>query len=97
MIRRLIVELTESLCQCPDGTQLALDIETAKEDGGYEFQIACTRCKTYISVPLSNLRALIKIVDNERQLSNNLPNRKEKPKLVLLQGGVRTNLTKEAS
>lgn len=97
MIKRLIIELTEPLCDCPAGTQLALDMETAKKDGSYDLQVSCTACKIYISMPLKKLRALIKMTDDEITFTQALPNRKEKPKLVLLQGGAASVTTKEAS
>lgn len=89
MIKRLVVELNEALCKCPLGTQLALDIETSKLDGSYEFQIACTECKAYYSMPLSKLRALIKVADADVPPPIAIIKRK-KPNLILLQGGAAT-------
>lgn len=90
MIKRLVVELNQALCECPPGTQLALDIETSKLDGNYEFQIACTECKTYYSMPLAKLRALVRLADEEAPPPITLPKRR-KPHLVLIQGGAATN------
>lgn len=93
MIKRLVVELTEALCDCPPGTPLALDMETCKEDGSYEFQVACTECKSYISTPLTKLRALVRVSDNLPPAVGNNTNsgNKKRPKLILLQGGAATN------
>lgn len=92
MLKRLIAELTEPLCECPPGTPMALDMETSKADGSYEFQIACTGCKTYISMPLTNLRALVKLTDEE-EVRPPLPVKRQKPKLILIQGGASNNAT----
>lgn len=91
MLKRLIAELTEPLCECPSGTPMALDMETSKADGSYEFQIACTGCKTYISMPLTNLRALVKLTDEE--VKPPLPVKRQKPKLILIRGGASNNAT----
>ena len=89
MLKRLIAELTEPLCECTPGTPMALDMETSKADGSFEFQIACTGCKTYISMPLANLRALVKIADEEEVKPP--PVKRQRPKLILIQGGASSN------
>lgn len=90
MLKRLIAELTEPLCECTPGTPMALDMETSKADGSFEFQIACTGCKTYISMPLANLRALVKMADEE-EVKPPPPVKRQKPKLILIQGGASSN------
>lgn len=85
MIKRLLVELNEAPCDCA-GAQFALDLESSKN--GFELQIVCTKCKTYLSTPLSKLRALI-VIENHTEIKPSLSAKKisERPKLVLIQGG----------
>lgn len=86
MIKRIVIELTEVLCPCDIETLFALDLELSKKDNGYELQIVCTRCNTYLSVPLDKLRALVKIEDSTG--NDHLDeDKKTKPKLVLIRGG----------
>lgn len=89
MIKRLLVELSEVLCDCL--SECALDIEQSKK-GQFELQIVCTKCKTYLSTPLSNIRAVIaydkpvtQAIRSSIGSSSSKPS--GKPKLVLIQGG----------
>lgn len=89
MIKRLVVELTNSLCSCPDGTRLALDIIQGGKSGSFELQLACTECGTYLVKPLASLSALITVdVKHSEVEKSKLPIApKGKPKLILIQGG----------
>lgn len=89
MIKRLVVELANSLCSCPDGTRLALDIIQGGKGGGFELQLTCTECETYLVRPLASLSALITVdvKHTEPDSKFKLPMSKGKPKLVLIQGG----------
>lgn len=94
MIKRLVVELTENVCLCPDGTRFALDIQ-AKGNKDFELQVACTKCGAYQATPLNVLSALITVdVKTENRPKINIP--KGKPKLTLIQGGASRN-TSEAN
>ncbi len=88
MIKRLVVELTENVCLCPDGTRFALDIQ-AKSDKDFELQVACTRCGAYQANPLSALSALVTV--NVKSENRTKPLVKGRPKLVLIQGGASNN------
>lgn len=93
MIKRLVVELTENVCLCPDGTRFALDIQT-KGNENFEIQIACTKCGAYQATPLNVLSALITVdVKTENRPKIKIPG---KPKLTLIQGGASRN-TSEAN
>jgi hypothetical protein len=82
MIKKVIIELSNPICKCPEGTLHYLDLDHSKNKS-YEFCITCTGCNTYLSTPLGKLSAVV-LLPKEEPVKEH-PIVKKVTKLTLIQ------------